>query len=248
MRTRPDTALECACWGPVCGGGLCVAGMNAETWGHRPSPRKRTAVRVSSGPASPSLPHQEAEGGSLPAMPGMQLQQGWQGDKAACCPEGGWKGAAGVDGASLLASSSPQGPLVLGGVGPGGTDLFPRQFPLGSGNLLIRGRGEAQTGWGCGVRGAPRGQRLCVSSSAHHPTGAEAIVRSNAHPSPSTPLQGSFLSQGGGTGFQPARNGRREENSLSCFGGLVASPWAQTPGLLFLEARMLPVAAFDEPL
>lgn len=84
----------------------------------------------------------------------MQLQQGWQGDKAACCPEGGWKGAARVEGASLLASSSPQGLLVLGGAGPGGTDLFPGQFPLGSGNLLIRGRGEAQTGWGWGVRGA----------------------------------------------------------------------------------------------
>lgn len=222
--------------------------MNAETWGHRPSPRQRTAVRVSSGPASPSLPHQEAEGGSLPAMPGMQLQQGWQGDKAACCPEGGWKGAARVEGASLLASSSPQGLLVLGGAGPGGTDLFPGQFPLGSGNLLIRGRGEAQTGWGWGVRGAPRGQRLCVSSSAHHPTRAEAIVPSNAHPSPRHTAPGQLSEPRRRDGLPTSENRRREENSLSCFGGLVASPWAQTPGLLFSEAGMLPVAAFDEPL
>ena len=77
-------------------------------------------------------------------MPGMQLQQGWQGDRAACCPEGGWKGAPRVEGASRLASSSPQGPLVLGGAGPGGTVLFPGQFALGSGNLLIPRPGEAR--------------------------------------------------------------------------------------------------------
>lgn len=117
-------------------------------------------------------------------MPGMQLQQGWQGDRAACCPEGGCKGAARVEGASLLDSSSPQWPLVLGGAGPGGTVLFPGQFALDSGNLLIPGEARHKRGRGLGVRGAPRGQRLCVSSSAHHPTRAEVIVPGNTHPSP----------------------------------------------------------------
>lgn len=131
-------------------GDLCLlggeAGMNAETWGHRPSPRKRTAVSVSVALRPPPCPHQQAEGGSFLSMPGMQLQQGWQGDRAACCPEGGCKGAARVEGASLLDSSSPQWPLVLDGAGPGGTVLFPGQFALDSGNLLIPRRGEAQTG------------------------------------------------------------------------------------------------------
>lgn len=132
------------------------------------------------------------------------------------------EGAARVEGASSCLILS-QGLLVLGGAGPGGTDLF-RAVPA---RQWEPAHPRARRGTnGLGVGGEGRRGGSSGSASAAPPTTRQeprAIVPSNAHPSPRHTAPGQLSSQGGGTGFQPARTGKGGE-FLSCFGGLVASP------------------------
>lgn len=168
------------------------AGMNAEYWGHRPSPRQRTAVRVSSGPPGPPpCPTRRQRAGVSPAMPGNAAAAGLAGGQGRLLPGGRWKGAARVEGASSCLILSPGAPSP-GRRGPG-TDLFPAVPSLGSGNPLIRGRGEAQTGWG-GGEGRRGGSG---SASAAPPTTRQEprrlfLLGTRTQALPGTPLLGSF--------------------------------------------------------
>ena len=123
--------------------------MNDETWGHRPSHRRRTAVRVS----SPCVPLPAPPGGRGREAPGYArnaaaaVLAGRQGSRL---PGGRVEGCCqGVQGASLLASPAPQGPLVPGSTGRVAETSF-GAVPAQEWELLVPGQGEAQTGWGWG--------------------------------------------------------------------------------------------------
>lgn len=92
-------------------------------------------------------------------MPGMQLQQGLQGERAACCPEGARKGlhAARVGRGPPLLPGSPSSQAAQGS---GGTELFPglaSPQKWQAGNLLFPRQGTP----------GGRDRLLCASTSSH---------------------------------------------------------------------------------
>lgn len=164
-------------------------------------------------------------------MPGMQLQQGWQGDKASLPPGGRVEGCCQGGGGPLFCLILPRG-LSPGRRGAGWLTSS-GQFRSAVGTCSSAGERRGTNGLGVrGRRGGSGSASAAPPTTRQEPRRLFPATRTQAPGTP--PWQLSHWARR--TGFQPARTGEGEENSLSCFGGLVASPWAQTPGLLFSEA------------
>lgn len=205
MRTSPDTALECACWGTCGGGGR--GWDERRDLGPQAKPQEAHSSQGELALRPPPCPTRRQRAG------GSRLCQ-----ECSCGSAGRGTGQPAARRAGGRVLPGCAGGLSSGLTRSPGAPHPGRHGPGGSGVGTARPRARRGTnGVGVGVRGAPRGRQLCVSSSAHHPTEPRRLFPAMRTQAPRASLQGSFLGQGG-EDVLPARGaGRREENSSPCF-------------------------------
>lgn len=178
---RVKICPETACWGwgsfyelknPVQQAGHQETHANGGKFGQGgPTPLPHQALPLTQGRGGEGLSW---------AMSGMQLQQGLQGERAAGCPEGAWKGLH----AARVGRGPPCPPRFLScqaAQGPGGTELFPGAAPAQERLCFSPDRAHGR-------------RRACGSVPAVPPT-CTALTSSNCldchvHPNHRTPSSG----------------------------------------------------------
>ena len=215
MRTQPDTALEYACWG------TCVGGRGWDErrdLGPQAKPQEAHSSQGELALRPPPCPTRRQRAGGSRLCQECSCGSAGRGTGQPAARRAGGRVLPGCAGGLSSGLTRSPGDPRPGRHGPGSRDLFRGSPRPGVGTARPRAR-RGTNGVGVGVRGAPRGRQLCVSSSAHHPTRAQATVPSNAHPSPRRTAPGQLSGPRRRGRASSPRDGRREENSTPVAAG-----------------------------